>query len=124
MFRSFLSTILLIAFAIQSFHMGGIVVDYYMNTAAYAKNCENKAKPVLKCNGKCQMAKKILEEQKKEEQVPDRKLDRKIQLIWCKANFASLTFLKSVLSRSETSFVVTPKPSPHLDAIFHPPCLV
>ena len=124
MFRFISSILLLIAFAIQSFHMGGIVVDYYLNTAAYAKYCENKAKPVLKCNGQCQMAKKILEKQKKEEQAPERKWDSKVQIIWFKVSFASVASYSTIPSHTYSPYLDPPKSWAYLGSIFHPPCLV
>lgn len=124
MFRLPAAIILLIAFAIQTFHRGGIVVSYFLNTDAYAKNCENKAKPILKCNGKCQMAKKILEEQKKEEQVPERKLENKFEVIWLKSNFVSFSPQKYTFSNCYNFYLVRPEPSVLIRAIFHPPCLV
>ena len=44
--------ILLLAFVAQTFSKTFIVAGYYANTAAYAKNCENKAKTKMNCNGK------------------------------------------------------------------------
>lgn len=43
------------------------LLSYYANTKAYAEFCINKAKPGLHCNGKCQLAKKIQQEEKKEQ---------------------------------------------------------
>ena len=124
MFRVILSIILLAAFAVQTFHKGGIVVSYYLNKDAYAKNCVNKAKPVLKCSGKCQMAKKILEQQKQDEQAPERKLENKFQSLWSMSHFASLTVNNTLPTHSYNSYSEESVPSTHLDAIFHPPCLV
>lgn len=73
MFRLILSAVLLIAFAIHTFQRGAIIAGYYLDSDAYAKNCENKAKPLLKCKGKCQLTKKIQQEEKKEQQQPERK---------------------------------------------------
>lgn len=56
----------------QSFNRAVIVTSYYTNTEAYAKNCENKAKPVLKCHGKCQMMKKLKQEENKDKSNPGR----------------------------------------------------
>jgi hypothetical protein len=123
MFRIVSSTILLIAFAIQSFHMGGIVVDYYLNTSAYSKNCENKTKPVLKCIGKCQMAKKLVEAQKKNEKAPEQKSGNKIQVISFQSFYACLLFENRILTHTYNSYLVKSKRSPHLGGIFHPPCL-
>jgi hypothetical protein len=57
----------------QTFNRAAVVASYYTNTAAYAKNCENKAKPQLHCNGKCQMMKKIKEEENKDKENGQRK---------------------------------------------------
>lgn len=57
----------------QTFNRLVIVTEYYTNTAAFAKNCENKAKPQLHCNGKCQMMKKLKQEEKKDQQNSERK---------------------------------------------------
>lgn len=122
MFRLITCALLLIAFAVQSFHQGGVVMDYYFNTSAYARNCMNKTKPVLQCNGKCQMAKKILEQQKKDEQAPERKLENKFECLWFKSSFASLSCYNPLSSISYNSCSINPGTSTDPDAIFHPPC--
>lgn len=123
MFRVISSTILLIAFAIQSFYMGGIVVDYYMNTSSYSKNCENKAKPILKCNGKCQMAKKILAEQKKDEKNPERKFVNKNEVVF-QSGHAGISLEVDILVRTYKLPSPAQEPLSPIHAIFHPPCLV
>jgi hypothetical protein len=35
------------------------MADYMLNLEAYKKACINKSKPMLHCNGKCQMLKKM-----------------------------------------------------------------
>ena len=65
--------VLMLALLMQTLNRGCIVWSYYINTAAYAKNCENKAKPKLHCNGKCQMMKKMRQEENKEKQNPERR---------------------------------------------------
>jgi len=59
---------LLIAFAAQTFSGAFIKLGYIINPDAFAKYCVNKARPKLHCNGKCQLAKKIKEEEKKEQE--------------------------------------------------------
>jgi hypothetical protein len=66
--KPFLVAILLIVFAAQSFGNVWLWVDYKINLEKYAKNCVNKARPMLQCNGKCQLAKKIREEETKKQQ--------------------------------------------------------
>jgi hypothetical protein len=104
--------------------MGGIVVDYYLNTSAYSKNCENKAKPILKCNGKCQLAKKILQKQKQDEQTPELRLENKNQVICFKTYFAMLLSQKINIPAEYPRYPVTLLNSVLLKGIFHPPCLV
>ncbi|CAN5524093.1 hypothetical protein BH11BAC3_BH11BAC3_37350 [soil metagenome] len=77
----------LAAFAIQTFDSAFIVVDYFANTKAYAKNCENKEIPKMHCNGKCQMMKKIKQEQKKDQQNPDRRGENKNEIIISSKSF-------------------------------------
>ncbi len=52
------------------------ILGFYMNQAYIAKNlCVNRSKPELHCNGKCHLAKKMSEEDKKDRENPDRKTD-------------------------------------------------
>lgn len=75
--------VLLCAFAIQSFNRTVIVVNYYTNTNSFAKNCINKAKPKLHCNGKCQLIKKLKQEENKDKQNPERRNDNKDEVLFC-----------------------------------------
>ena len=80
MLKQLAAFFLLIAFVCQTFSNGWVMVEYYTNTAAFAKNCENKVKPALHCNGKCQMMKKMQAAESKEQQMPERKLEHKTEL--------------------------------------------
>ncbi|MFL5811765.1 MAG: hypothetical protein ACJ749_19740, partial [Flavisolibacter sp.] len=90
----------------------------------FAKHCENKARPIMHCNGKCQMMKKIQEEEKKEQQSPERKMENKNEVVSSKSFFASLQFQLLIMS---TLFKPLHQPlfpkDPPAD-IFHPPALV
>ena len=82
--------ILILALAAQTFNQMVIVMDYYTNTASYAKNCENKTKPMLHCNGRCQMMKKLKQEENKDKQNPERRNENKNEVISSKSFFASV----------------------------------
>jgi len=69
--------VLLLAFSLQCFHKAFIVVDYYQNTNAYAKECINKSRPKMHCNGKCAMMKKLKADEKKDADNPERKSENK-----------------------------------------------
>jgi hypothetical protein len=72
-----------------------IVGGYY--TAAYAKACENKARPEMKCGGRCQMMKKLKDEEKNEQQAPS--ANRFDLVITSKSFFASVSNLPVVATK-------------------------
>ena len=120
MFKHTATILLLLAFAAQIFSKAFIVAGYYANTAAYAKNCENKAMPKMHCNGKCQMMKKLKQEENKDKQNPERKLDSKDEVLSSKSFYALVPFKfiplkKEYPSLSTGSAIEMPR------SIFHPP---
>jgi hypothetical protein len=80
LYKTIAAALILLAVLAQTFNKSFIVAGYYANTQAYAKSCENKAKPQMQCNGKCQMMKKIQAEEKKNQDGSERKTDNKIDL--------------------------------------------
>lgn len=62
--KLFLASILTLLLFAQTFSKWFVVLEYNLNKDFIAKNlCINKAKPKLHCNGKCQMMKKLAEEE-------------------------------------------------------------
>ena len=74
----------------QIFNKSFVVYDYYINTATYAKKCINITKPKLHCNGKCQMMKKLQQEEKKEQQNQESKSQYKIQVTLSSKSFFAI----------------------------------
>ena len=112
---------LLFAFVAQTFSGGFTVLYYYGNTAAFAKNCENKARPKMHCNGKCQMMKKMQQEEKQDQQNPERKSVNKMDVLSSKSFFTSSATALSILS-SRAATVEQKYPLIHISySIFHPP---
>ncbi|HET7896821.1 MAG TPA: hypothetical protein VFL47_04110, partial [Flavisolibacter sp.] len=103
MYRQFAAILLFFAFALQAFHQNVLVLDYALNTAAFAKNCENKARPKMHCNGKCQLMKKLKEEEKKDQQNPERRLENKNVVVFCATGFTSMQVFSFKLSNSHIS---------------------
>ncbi len=97
MLRQATATIFILAFLVQSFSGQFIRIDYYLNTAAFAKNCENKARPKMHSNGKCQMMKKMQQEEKKNQQVPERRPEKKNEVLSSKSFFCSVN-INSILN--------------------------
>ena len=122
MFKPITASIVLLAFVAQVFSGQVIQLNYYLNPAAFAKNCENKARPAMHCNGKCQVMKKIQEEEKKEQQNQEGKSVNKNEV------FSSRSFFCSVNIRAAdiNNIYFTRQSSIPVDrtfSIFHPPKL-
>jgi hypothetical protein len=64
---------LLLAFLTQALSRYFIVADYYLNTASFVKDCVNKDKPWIHCNGRCQLCKKLHQEDNSDKQSPERR---------------------------------------------------
>ena len=122
MYRQIAAILLILLFATYHFNRVWIVLDYVTNTEAFAKNCENKAKPQLHCKGKCQMMKKLKEEERKEQQNPSGKAD-KDEVVYAKPGGTSLAFFSTVVIKSVVSFSDTSFPRGIYTDIFHPPAL-
>lgn len=74
LFRKTMVLFLMMVFAVQMFSKALIMLDYAVNTTAYAIHCVNKQKPRLGCNGKCQMAKKMMEEERQSQDNAAKKI--------------------------------------------------
>ncbi|MGB4772314.1 MAG: hypothetical protein WBP58_12685 [Chitinophagaceae bacterium] len=101
MLRGLFAIICLLAFAGQTFSQALVVADYYFNTDAYKASCENKAKPQMKCHGKCQMAKKITQQEKKESQQSSGKYPQKgISILSSRSFFPVVPSISISVSRT------------------------
>ena len=112
----------IIALLAQTFNKSFVMADYYTNTSKYAKNCENKAKPKMHCNGKCQMMKKLQQEEKKDQENPERKAENKNEIILSSKSFYaavpnySIHFIKRLYPTLQS-----PKETDRSFEVFHPP---
>ena len=122
MFRLITALVLLIAFGAQTFQQAVIVLDYYVNTSAYSKNCENKAIPTMHCNGRCQMMKKLKQQEKQDQQNPERRFNNKNE-IFSPNSFFAFHFHSLPLQLQEYFFMPVEKLSSRSSGIFHPPCV-
>lgn len=118
--KKLVTFILLIAFTLQTFGRALVVVDYYTNTAAFAKNCVNKAKPKLHCNGKCQMMKKLKDEEKKQQDQSGRKAEVKDEVLSSKSFFTSIQ--ETIISCNKNYGLSSDDiPANEGTGMFHPP---
>ena len=96
------------------------MLDYVVNTAAYAKNCINKQKPKMRCNGQCQVMKKIQEEERKEKEESERKAESNAQVLSSKSFFCHVQPVYKVVVKA----ISFEKKYPLTDisySFFHPP---
>ena len=119
MFKQITAVILLVAFSLQMLNRAVVYIDYYANTAAYAKDCVNRALPMMHCNGKCQMMKKLKEQEKKDSQLPDRRSVNN-EVISSKSFFASVTYFPATIKPVYNAFPVSGITSMPR-SFFHPP---
>lgn len=75
---------------------------------------------MMHCNGQCQMMKKLRQQENKEKENPDRKLDNKYEVISSKSFFTSITYtavkVKQQFFSRNNNLVSDIAPD-----IFHPP---
>lgn len=99
-----------------------IIADYYANNSQYAKNCINKSRPKLHCNGKCQMMKKIQEEENKEKQESEKKNENKKNApIYFEQFIANVKHHLISINKNKFQSVNCSKPIGRSFRIFHPP---
>ncbi|RYD76175.1 MAG: hypothetical protein EOP53_15185 [Sphingobacteriales bacterium] len=121
MLKHITAILFLVAFIGQTFNKPFIVVDYYANNAAYQQACINKAKPKMNCKGKCQMMKKLQEEEKKEQEIPHARPDTKTE-VFAADNFTFNIETPSVTIHTVYNTKALQQALPlHSGTIFHPP---
>jgi hypothetical protein len=116
---------LLLSFLAQTFSKYVLIADYLSNTAAFAQKCVNKDKPSMHCNGKCQLCKKMEQQENPDKQAPERKSGNdKNDPLLIRSGFSDLAALFSIPAstlRHPDLFAGSPIQMPR--AIFHPPGL-
>src|ERR1700676_4737951 len=66
--------LLLLAILLQSISKAVIFADFYTNQDYIARNlCENRDKPIIHCYGRCQLNKRLVEDEKQEGNNPERR---------------------------------------------------
>jgi hypothetical protein len=121
MFRQLTVILLLIGFAAQSFNLGWLVLDYSANKSSYQQHCENKAKPMMLCHGKCQMYKKLKSEHQKEEQFPETRGGSKIDVLCSRPEVAIPDLFAVEVPGLNCPLYVQSFPVAATIDIFHPP---
>lgn len=118
-----IAILILVSFVSQTFGSMLVLANYYTNKAAFIQKCINKAKPQLQCNGKCQMMKKMGEQEKKEKDQLEKKSALKQITLSTKSFFYSFTFtlytIPAIEIATEPNWLICKIGK----SIFHPPSL-
>ncbi len=113
---------LLLVFAVQVFDRNMITLNFYTNQKYIAANlCENRDKPQMNCNGKCQLCKKLASEDKKDKNNPEKNNETNTPVFSARTFFPTINISFKTLCKTE--FFITNSGSPiylHF-SIFHPP---
>ncbi|TWI82486.1 hypothetical protein LX66_5059 [Chitinophaga japonensis] len=105
----------------QTFSKAMIVAEYQLNRDYIAKFlCVNRDKPKLHCNGRCHMMKKIKQEEKKDQDNPERKAENKFEIITAAFQPASITPFRTV-SNMEYPVFQESICTDFTASFFHPP---
>lgn len=123
MLRQLIAFVFIMAFALQTFSRAIIVFDYAVNTKSYARNCENKARPSMHCNGKCQMMKQLKQEERKDQQNPDRKAENKNEVIYLSVFTAPVVHINIVQEPKLYATLQCKEEINFPNAVFHPPAI-
>jgi hypothetical protein len=116
---------LLLIFSFQTFYGGCFTMWFFANRNYVAQQlCVNKKKPVLKCNGKCYLSKKLKESNEENEQQPSPSIKQ-----WQETSPCILSIFQFNISSPSQVKVYQPAPVsryhffPYLD-VFHPPSIL
>jgi hypothetical protein len=111
----------LIALLVQTFSRFVIIANYELNKDYISKVlCENRNKPMMHCNGKCQL-KKQLDKEEKQEQSPTNPLKEKNEVQFFQNSKSAFPYLSSSFLTDRISFSNSYISDKHLLSIFHPP---
>lgn len=122
--QKLVAIILLTAFMGQTFNQGWNYLAYLVQQKEYVKRCVNKARPQLHCNGKCQMMKKILEQEKKEQgQPPELKLAAKTDALSSRSFFPVYHTPVIAHTGRQMLLLTIGMPVDRPVSLFHPPDL-
>ncbi len=125
-YKPLVAFFLVAAFFAQTFSKSLLVADYFANKAAYAKNCENKANPAMKCHGKCQMRKVLGKQHKQDQENPCKRAAFENEpLLYSTSYFASVAVpaIQVIAENKVANWFPGYSTNDCLD-IFHPPRLV
>jgi hypothetical protein len=124
LFRRTTAILLLLVFFAQAFSWYLVVADYYVDTASFAENCVNKDRPWMHCNGRCQLCKKLHQQDGNEDkQTPERRsANSGFETLYSASRFTEFNALHlAALIKLQYPEISAGKPIGMPRELFHPP---
>ena len=123
MFKTIVTITLFLLVFLQTFQRAGYFLGYYINPEPFAKNCVNKYRPRLNCNGQCQLMKKIQQAEKEEQNNTEKKAGNKFDTAFStRVSFATLSSQITYNTFNKFNWPVkSGNPIDRSINIFHPP---
>ena len=107
---------------LQTFSQVVIVAEYYANKKYIAKNqCENRDKPMLHCDGKCCLKKKLARESKEQAPSPRNNKSEQVVTLFFSNQKIELKPFTFTTDRSEYFSYNDLHTASFHHAVFHPP---
>jgi hypothetical protein len=119
--KRFFLIIILFVFLVQNFSKLIIIANYEVNKDYISRVlCENRDKPMMHCNGHCQL-KKQLDKEEKGQMPVSRNINEKNVVQYCsdKKYSCSLSLIPLLMERN--SFSAFYIPANNFRSVFHPP---
>ncbi|HVI43958.1 MAG TPA: hypothetical protein VM802_03795 [Chitinophaga sp.] len=100
-----------------------VMLDFYINQDYIARNlCVNRDKPQMHCNGKCHLRSRLNEEDRKNQENPERKTDNRSEIFY--AAWLERTLPKPACIAVSKDYPLTytiGNPIDQPSTVFHPP---
>lgn len=116
--------IILIALIFQTFSLAMVKTDYLLRTESYAALCLNKDKPEMHCEGKCQMTRKMQQENDNDKNNPQNNVD--ISVVYFVSDYSIVDIISPDLADRENKYFSFQETATfqHPQDIFRPPVIV
>jgi hypothetical protein len=123
--KIFAAILLSLVILLQSFSKWIIMADYEINKDYISKNlCINKKRPKLHCNGKCQLMKKLAEDEKQNSTNGNEQGKVKFQdIVFFHPTQVFQPYKYALLRPYPSSYIYTGKYDTLISSIFHPPAV-
>jgi hypothetical protein len=121
--HTIIAFIVISAFVMQALGKFIIYTDYIINKEYIANNlCVNKSKPILKCNGKCHLAKQLKKQDQKENKSSSSK--EKIEVITTQVSGETFVFFEGEFFQDNNNDIFNYNKNliqSYLSSVFQPP---